>query len=513
MERCQEIINANDTNLETYQMFINGEFVNAETGQIKPTYNPATEEPVAFVQVGTRNDARRAIEAARKAFDKGQWRSMDPRERARILMKVVEKLQERTSEIAAIESMDSGATIRKTSLMDLPIGTDHFRLLVEQGERVQAYEPLPWNNMPYTSWNFVHREPIGVCAGIIPWNFPFLMAVWKIAPALIMGNSLVLKPATDTPLSALELSKIIAECDLPPGVFNIITGPGSVIGEELCTSPLVDKVALTGSTETGRHVMKLASDTIKKVTLELGGKSPTIILDDADLDMAVDGALFGTFFHAGQVCESGTRCFVPESIYDEFMERLRDRITHIKLGDPMDPETTMGPLISKAQQKTVMGYIETGRNEGARCTIGGNIPAHLTKGSYVEPTVFEDVSNDMTIAREEIFGPVLSVIKYKGITEAVAMANDSIYGLGGAVFSRDVPWAIEVAKQIRTGTVWINDYHLLSPLAPFGGYKQSGVGRELGPHGLLEFTQIKHIHVDLTNDRSKKFWYEYIFND
>ncbi|HOO46240.1 MAG TPA: aldehyde dehydrogenase family protein, partial [Deltaproteobacteria bacterium] len=489
------------------------EFVNAETGQIKPTYNPATEEPVAFVQVGTRNDARRAIEAARKSFDKGQWRSMDPRERARILMKVVEKLQERTSEIAAIESMDSGATIRKTSLMDLPIGTDHFRLLVEQGERVQAYEPLPWNNMPYTSWNFVHREPIGVCAGIIPWNFPFLMAVWKIAPALIMGNSLVLKPATDTPLSALELSKIIAECDLPPGVFNIITGPGSVIGEELCTSPLVDKVALTGSTETGRHVMKLASDTIKKVTLELGGKSPTIILDDADLDMAVDGALFGTFFHAGQVCESGTRCFVPESIYDEFMERLRDRITHIKLGDPMDPETTMGPLISKAQQKTVMGYIETGRNEGARCTIGGNIPAHLTKGSYVEPTVFEDVSNDMTIAREEIFGPVLSVIKYKGITEAVAMANDSIYGLGGAVFSRDVPWAIEVAKQIRTGTVWINDYHLLSPLAPFGGYKQSGVGRELGPHGLLEFTQIKHIHVDLTNDRSKKFWYEYIFND
>ncbi len=513
MERCQEIINANDTNLETYQMFINGEFVNAETGQIKPTYNPATEEPVAFVQVGTRNDARRAIEAARKAFDKGQWRSMDPRERARILMKVVEKLQERTSEIAAIESMDSGATIRKTSLMDLPIGTDHFRLLVEQGERVQAYEPLPWNNMPYTSWNFVHREPIGVCAGIIPWNFPFLMAVWKIAPALIMGNSIVLKPATDTPLSALELSKIIAECDLPPGVFNIITGPGSVIGEELCTSPLVDKVALTGSTETGRHVMKLASDTIKKVTLELGGKSPTIILDDADLDMAVDGALFGTFFHAGQVCESGTRCFIPESIYDEFMERLRDRITHIKLGDPMDPETTMGPLITKAQQKTVMGYIETGRNEGARCTIGGNIPAHLTKGSYVEPTVFEDVSNDMTIAREEIFGPVLSVIKYKGITEAVAMANDSIYGLGGAVFSRDVPWAIEVAKQIRTGTVWINDYHLLSPLAPFGGYKQSGVGRELGPHGLLEFTQVKHIHVDLTNDRSKKFWYEYIFND
>jgi len=513
MEKSQLLSADQEMNLDTYQMFIDGQFVDSETGETRPTYNPATEEPVALVPVGTRNDARKAIEAARRSFDSGVWSRMPVKERAKKLMMVVEKLQERQTEIATIESMDSGATFRKASLMDLPIGTEHFKLLVELGERFTAYEPLPWIDMPYVSWNFVHREPIGVCAGIIPWNFPFMMAVWKVAPALIMGNSIVLKPASDTPLTALELSKIIAECDLPPGVFNIITGPGSVIGEELCTSPMVDKVALTGSTETGRQVMKLAADTIKKVTLELGGKSPTLILEDADLNVAVDGALFGTFFHVGQVCESGTRCFVPESLYDEFMERAKERVTHIKVGDPMDPETTMGPVISKSQHKTVLGYIETGKKEGARCTVGGKVPGHMSKGFYVEPTIFEDVRNDMAIAQEEIFGPVLSVIKYKGIGDAIAMANDSIYGLGGAVFSRDIPWAIEVAKQIRTGTVWINDYHLLNALAPFGGYKQSGVGRELGPQGLLEFTQVKHIHVDLNLDRSKKFWYDYLFND
>jgi acyl-CoA reductase-like NAD-dependent aldehyde dehydrogenase len=499
--------------MEKYQMFIAGAFADAETGETKPTFNPATEEPIALVPVGTKNDAKKAIEAARKSFDSGVWSRMKVKERAQILMKVAEKLAERQAEIAILESMDSGATIRKATLMDLPFSIDHFRTLVELGERISTYEPLPWIDLPYTSWNFVHREPIGVCAGIIPWNFPLLMAVWKTAPALIMGNSLVLKPASDTPLSALELAKIIAECDIPPGVFNLITGPGSVIGEELCTNPMVDKVALTGSTETGRQVMKLAANTLKKVTLELGGKSPTIILEDADLEMAVDGSLFGTFFHVGQVCESGTRCFVPESIYDRFMERVKERVTHIKVGDPMDPESTIGPVISNAQHKTVLRYIETGKKEGAKCTIGGKQPGHLSKGYYVEPTIFEDVRNDMTIAREEIFGPVLSVIKYKSIGDAISMANDSIYGLGGAVFSKDIPWAIEVAKQIRTGTVWINDYHLLNPLAPFGGYKQSGVGRELGPHGLLEFTQIKHIHVDLNIDRSKKFWYDYLFND
>ena len=499
--------------MEKYQLYIDGTFTDAETGETRPTINPATEEPIAMVPVATRGDTRRAIEAARKSFDSRVWSGMDVKDRAKILMRIVDRLREHQDELAILEAADAGATIRKTSMMDIPIGIEHFKALVELGERMPTYEPLPWIDMPAVSWNFVHREPIGVCAGIIPWNFPFMMAVWKIAPALIMGNSVVLKPATDTPLTALEIARTAAECGLPPGVLNVVIGPGSVVGEELCTNPMVDKVALTGSTETGRRVMRLASDTVKKVTLELGGKSPTIICDDADLAVAVDGALFGTFFHAGQVCESGTRCFVPESIYDEFMGRIRERVTHIKLGDTADYETTMGPVVSKAQLAKVLGYIETGRKEGARLVCGGGRPDQLKKGWFVQPTIFEEVSNSATIAREEIFGPVLAVIRYRDLDQAIAMANDSIYGLGGAVFSRDIPKAITIAKRIRTGTVWINDFHLINALAPFGGYKQSGVGRELGPHGLLEYTQAKHIHVDLALDRSRKFWYDYILND
>jgi acyl-CoA reductase-like NAD-dependent aldehyde dehydrogenase len=499
--------------MEKYQLYTGGKFIDAETGETRATINPATEEPIALVPVATRGDTRRAIESARGAFDSRVWSGMAVKERARILMRIVEKLAERQDELARLEAADAGATIRKTSMMDIPIGIEHFRALVELGERIPTYEPLPWIDMPAISWNFVNREPIGVCAGIIPWNFPFMMAVWKIAPALIMGNTMILKPATDTPLTALEIARSAADCGLPPGVLNIVIGSGSVVGEELCTNPMVDKVALTGSTETGRRVMKLASDTVKKVTLELGGKSPTIICDDADLSIAVDGTLFGTFFHAGQVCESGTRCFVPSSIYDQFMERIRERVTHIKLGDTADYETTMGPVVSETQLKRVLGYIETGRKEGARLVCGGGRPRELKKGWFVQPTIFEQVSNTATIAREEIFGPVLAVIRYESLDEAITMANDSIYGLGGAVFSRDIPKAIGIAKRIRTGTVWINDFHLLNALAPFGGYKQSGVGRELGPQGLLEFTQVKHIHVDLALDRSKKFWYDYILND
>lgn len=499
--------------MEKYQLYIDGRFVDAESGKCRPTINPATEEPIAMVPVASGADARRAVEAARKSFDSRVWSGMDVKERARILLRIGDRLVERQDELARIEAADAGATIRKASMMDIPIGIDHLRTLVELGERIPTYEPLPWIDMPAVSWNFVHREPIGVSAGIIPWNFPFLMAVWKVAPALVMGNTVVLKPASETPLSALELAKAASECDLPPGVLNVVVGSGTEVGEELCSNPMVDKIAFTGSTETGRRVMRLAAETIKKVTLELGGKSPTIICDDADLSVAVDGALFGTFFHAGQVCESGTRCFVPSSIYDEFMERMKERVTHIKLGDTADYETTMGPVVSEAQLRRVLGYIEKGRSEGARLVCGGGRPDALKKGWYVQPTIFEEVPNSATIAREEIFGPVLAVIRYDTIEDAIAMANDSMYGLGGAVFSRDIPKAIAIAKRVRTGTVWINDHHLLNARAPFGGYKQSGVGRELGPHGLLEYTQVKHIHVDLALDRSKKFWYDYVLND
>ena len=494
-------------------MYIDGEFVAAESGESRLTMNPCTEEPIAEVPAATAADAKRAIAAARKAFDSGVWSGMPIKERARILLDMVDKLRERQDELAQIQAADSGMPIRTAALMEIPFGIEHFRAQVELGERVPAYEPLPWIDSPAISWNFVNREPIGVCAGIVPWNLPFMIASWKIAPALIMGNCMVLKPASDTPLTALETAKVAAECGLPPGVFNVVTGSGQVVGEELCTNPLVDKIAFTGSTETGKRVMKLAADTVKKVTLELGGKGPTIVCDDADLSIAVDGALFAAFFHAGQLCESGTRCFVPEAIYDEFMARALERVKDIKLGDTSDYETSMGPLITTAQLERVMGYIQTGLKDGAKLVCGGGRPAGLKKGFFVEPTIFENVDNNSTIGREEIFGPVLSIIRYKNLDDAVRMANDSIYGLGGAVFSRDIPKAINIAKRIRTGTVWINDYHLLNALAPFGGYKQSGVGRELGPHALLEYTQVKHIHVDLALDRPTKFWYGYTLND
>ena len=499
--------------MEKYKQFINGKFVDALSGQTRPVYNPATEEPIAEVPMSGREDARAAIAAARKAFDSGPWPGLSIRERAKYLYRVVENLKSMEGELTMLESMDAGATIRKTTMMDIPVGIEHMRLLVELAEKMDTYEPLPWIDFPRISWNFAMREPIGVTAGIIPWNFPFMMAVWKAAPALIMGNASILKPASETPLSALKFAQAIADADLPPGVFNLVIGPGATVGEELASNPGVDKIAITGSTATGRRIMHLASDTVKKVTLELGGKSPTIVLEDADLEQSVDGTLFGVFFHAGQVCESGTRAFIPASRYDEFMEKLKERVGHIKIGDPQDFETTMGPVVNKDQYEKVMGYIQKGLDEGARLVTGGRRPPGFDKGFFIEPTVFEDVRNDMTIAREEIFGPVLSVIKYESEDDAIAMANDSIYGLGGAVFSKDIPHAVEVAKRIRTGTVWINDYHLINALAPFGGYKQSGVGRELGIYGLKEYTQVKHIHVDLTMDRSKKFWYDYIFDD
>jgi aldehyde dehydrogenase (NAD+) len=499
--------------VERYNLFIDGKFCEPEKGEFRYSYNPCTEEPVAEVPVASVNDAKKAIQAARRSFDQGVWSGMNVKERAKRLKRLVELLKEKESDLMRIEAMDAGATIRKTTMMDIPVGIEHLLLITEAAEHIPSYEPLPWIDFPMVSWNFVHREPIGVCAGIIPWNFPFMMAVWKVAPALAMGNSVVLKPASDTPLSALEFARSIADAGIPPGVFNLVIGSGSTVGKELCTNPMVDKIAFTGSTEVGREIMKMGAETIKKVTLELGGKSPSIVLEDADLDVAVDGCLFGTFFHQGQVCESGTRCFVPESIYDNFMTRMLERVRHIKPGDTLDFETTMGPVISKNQYDTVMSYIKAGKEQNARLLCGGKRPEGLEKGFFIEPTIFDNVTNDMRIAREEIFGPVLSVIKYKSVDDAIRMSNDSIYGLGGAVFSRDLIRAIEVAKQIRTGTVWINDYHLINALAPFGGYKQSGVGRELGTYGLKEYTQVKHIHVDLSMYRERKFWYNYIFND
>jgi aldehyde dehydrogenase (NAD+) len=334
-----------------------------------------------------------------------------------------------------------------------------------------------------------------------------------MAPALAAGNTVIIKPATFTPLSLLKLTEIIHDTGLlPPGVFNVITGPGQVVGPEICTSPLVDKIAFTGSTEVGREIMQQAASTIKKVTLELGGKSPNIILEDADLDLAIDGSLWATFMHNGQACESGTRLFVPASIYDEIVTRLVDRASKLKLGHSSDGETDLGPLISAGQLKSVEEYIKLGIEEGATPALLGKRPddPDLQSGFFLSPTIFTGVDNSMRIAQEEIFGPVLCVIKYDGLEEAIRMANDTIYGLAAGVWSSDVETAIGVARRIQAGTVWINDYHMINAEAPFGGYKQSGIGRELGTWGLKEYLEVKHIHVPLNNARGGKFWFDIV---
>ena len=394
--------------------------------------------------------------------------------------------------------------------MDIRLGMVHVR----PKAKLAAFEQLeswPQITFPTLSYNLVRREPIGVCGQIIPWNFPFLMAVWKIAPALATGNTVILKPASYTPLSALKMVEIIHESGLlPPGVLNLITGPGGAVGPELCTNPLVDKIAFTGSTEVGRDVMRQAASTIKKCTLELGGKNPTIILDDAEFEIAIEGSLWAAFMHNGQVCEAGTRLFVPTKIYDKFMDQLLDRTSRLRIGLPTDGMTDLGPLISASQLRTVEGYIQAGLDEGATPALLGHRPTEpeLAHGHFITPTIFTDVRNDMKIAQEEIFGPVLSVIKYDSLDEAIRLANDTIYGLAASVWSADIDRAVKVAYQIRAGTVWINDHHMISAEAPFGGYKQSGIGRELGTWGLMEYTEIKHIHADLSRTREHRFWYD-----
>ncbi len=496
--------------METYQLYIGGKFQDAENGATRPTTNPYNGEVIANIPVASENDALAAIAAARKAFDEGPWPHMTGEERGEIISGLAARMKELHKDFARIESLDSGGTITKT-------GADAYlahRQMSYFGKMAANYnaEPVEIDGMarPGRSFNFTIREPIGVCASIIPWNFPYLMAVWKLGPALATGNTIILKPASDTPLSAMELTRLIDECGFPPGVVNVISGPGGSIGNVLTTSPDVDKVAFTGSTEVGREIMAKAAGTLKKVTLECGGKSANVVLHDANWDIAVDGSLFASFYHQGQVCESGTRLLLPAEQHDDFVDRMVARLEALPLGDPLDPATRVGPVVSKGHMQTVLNYIEKGKAEGATLACGGEqaLDGDLAKGCFIRPTIFTNVTNDMTIAQEEIFGPVLCVMKYQDEDEAVAIANDSIYGLGGGVWSEDLERAQAVAARMRTGTVWINDWHLLSEQMPFGGYKQSGIGREFGEEGLNEYTEVKALHVDDARTRENKPWFD-----
>jgi acyl-CoA reductase-like NAD-dependent aldehyde dehydrogenase/alcohol dehydrogenase class IV len=492
--------------MDHYQLFIDGKFTEASSGDVMESIDPGTGQAFATVAKAGPADAEKAITAARRAFDRGDWSGLSPAARMAKIQDFADQVAQQGIRLAATESMDSGQIINLAKFGPL-LGIAVLRNLA-----LLAATKFPWEEEIPVSGNvfapgreFIRREPIGVCVSIVPWNFPMSQAFWKIASALCMGNTMILKPASATPLSALILAEAAMAAGLPDGVLNILPGPGGMLGKTLCTHPAVDKISFTGSTEVGREIMRMASDTVKKVTLELGGKSANIILDDADMDLAVEGAVFGTFFHQGQICESGTRVLVSSKIHDEFVGKMKKRAEALRVGYQMDPMSHQGPLVSSEQLATVEHYVRLGREEGAEIIMGGRrveVPG-LPDGYYYAPTIFAGVDNKMRIAQEEIFGPVVCVIEYDSDEEAVAIANDSIYGLGGGVFSNNHARAERVARGIRTGTVWINNYHIFADFCPFGGYKQSGVGRELGLTGLHEYTQVKRIHVNaLAHNRS-----------
>ena len=497
--------------MRNLKLYIDGAFVDAESGQTYQSINPANGEAIAVAPWAGVRDAQRAIDAARRAFDEGPWPRMSASERKAMLDKVADKLKERQDDFALMETEDAGALAAKAKT-DVALCVSQLRYFAKMGEQYDR-QPRPIEALQKAGRAFAYtvREPIGVCAQIIPWNFPLTMAVWKLGPALATGNTVVLKCAPETPVSALELAKLCHEAGIPKGVVNIITGDAEV-GEALVTSPLVDKVAFTGSTEIGRRVMALASEGLKKVTLECGGKSANIVLDDAQRDVAIDGSLYATFFHSGQVCESGTRLLLSRKAHDAFVDEMVARSAALKVGDPKDPATTVGPLVSEKQLKRVLRYVDVGRSEGARVALGGTRATEgaLAKGYYVNPTIFVDVLPTHTIAQEEIFGPVLSVLKYSDTDDAIRIANSTMYGLAAGVWSQDLDAARAVASRLRAGWVWINEWHVLTPMAPFGGYKQSGIGREFGEEGLNEYTEVKTLYQDDVRTREGRFWYDVV---
>lgn len=479
------------TSLPDQKLYIGGEYVEAQSGETFETLNPATGEALCRVHKAGGADVDRAVESAQAGF--ATWSAMTGAARGRILMEAVRLLRARNRELAELEVRDTGKPIQEAEAVDVASGADcieYFAGLAASlhGEHIDLGQ----------SFAYTRREPLGVCAGIGAWNYPIQIACWKSAPALACGNAMIFKPAELTPLTALKLAEIYTEAGVPPGVFNVVQGFGDT-GQMLTRHPGIAKVSLTGEVGTGKRVMADAAQTLKYVTLELGGKSPLIVFADADIENAVSGALLANFYTQGEVCSNGTRVFVEEAVHGAFMDRLLTRTAKMRIGDPMDPETHVGALISREHMEKVLGYIETGKAEGARLAIGGKRPDDpaLADGFFVEPTVFDACGDDMAIAREEIFGPVMTVLTFAGEDEVVARANDTPYGLSAGVFTRDLARAHRVVARLQAGTCWINTYNVTPIEMPFGGYKQSGIGRENGRAAIEHYTQLKSVYVEL----------------
>ena len=490
-----------------YKMFIDGQWVDSESGETMDVINPANQEIVARVPLAGPADVEKAVDASKRAFESGVWANKSKGERARILGNVTKLIFKNSGQLAYLEALTCGAPIRQTSLIDLGSCIMSFHTTAQLLDQLPEVEHAPYPPSAALH-SFMKREPIGICVGIAPWNVPLSSAGAKIAPALAMGNSMIMKPASITPITTLELARLAKEAGVPDGVLNVVTGPGSTIGSALAGHPEVGKVSLTGSTEVGREIFRLSANTIKKMTLELGGKSPLIVLDDADMDVAINTGLSAFLFHQGQICLSGTRLVVPRKMQDVLVSGMIEKIKQLKIGNQLDPLTDQGPLASQTQLDTVMRYVEIGKKEKAEVACGGNRLSgpEYDRGFFFEPTIFMNCNNQMTQVREEIFGPVQCVIPYDDEDEALSMANDTIYGLAGGIVSTNVARAQKLATKIRTGTVFINIYHLTRADAPFGGYKQSGIGTEKAFESLREYSYVKHICQDMTAKATDKFW-------
>jgi acyl-CoA reductase-like NAD-dependent aldehyde dehydrogenase len=487
------MITVSKAKLEPGRLLIDGQWTDG--AKKFDTINPATGEVLTQVVEASPEAVDHAVSAARKAFEDrgGPWRKMSASERGRLIWRLADLVEQHIDELAELETLDNGKPIFESRYVDVPMVIDVLRYYAGLATKIHG-ETV---NTSETAFTYTLREPIGVVGLIIPWNFPLLLASWKLGPALACGNTIVLKPAEQTPLTALRFGELAIEAGVPPGVLNIVTG-GPETGKAIVRHPGIDKIAFTGSTAVGKEIMRSSADTLKRVTLELGGKSPNIVFADSDIDSAVKGAINGIFYGKGEVCNAGSRLFVESKVQNEFLEKLVARAKKLQPADPLDPKTRLGAIVSQEQMQTVLGYVETGKREGAKLIAGGNrVSVDGGKGFFLEPTIFGDVTNDMKIAQEEIFGPVLATLSFDEVDQVIELANRNQYGLAAAVWTRDIKKAHSVSRQLKAGTVWINTYGLMDAALPFGGYKSSGFGRELGMHAIEHYTELKTVWLNL----------------